>query len=841
MTAGRENLVIVFDLRHEQDDVLDTDRLERRLRDTGREAGVPLADVSRLLVVDNASELPYRQQEYMNLCSAAGLTPQVICLALGSPAAGGGEGPDGTFTETHVLHMPEQLSPSSASAATLWVGDVRGIGWRPGQHEPVTLTSSDMEPDDLRGLQPLIELLQVPEVFDQTFQLLRDMPEATANPALRLMVHEVPEEDLLRAQLQALDACTDASAIQVQAPGGGSAGGTSTGALALLADLAEPQDLSVAAALAGSNLQSAYEQAEDALHDARQDMDRLATWRGLLPRSPSVGESARSLRAAGTTLARYRRRIEQTFASVDGRIGLNEDAREALAQTGIKLPSVPGTGKAEVAGELRAHVLTQLDRRRPLPEIVAGLRDFANRSVPAGSAAQVGKLKRICPDALTGALLDPPLPAVGAGAPAAAVWVALAALFAAAGPAGPWGAAAVLALVPAVVFQVVVAASDGWGELAAEGGLAAFWDAVPRAATGLLAGAWAVGAAVGLGLWLAGAVPVLMGAALLVAAPVALAAAARGLWRTAITGWRAETEVDAATVAARELGDALDLGVLKYWLLADAKADASDQAKALAELVQESCDAFTEFAEQLGRRTRGSWRGEPPLGSLGRSGPLGGRGGAMYAVEYLGQAGPALQSTLAGDFCDLVAEALEPYWNLAMDDPSGASALPIGVSTAELIHEVQQQLARVGTTPPPRFARRPAERPDPATLVGVDLRRVLDVLLPSGGADTLQLCSPGQLRMLNRAPEASRSFGFLPQALKGPLNRVTPGGRPSVPASGQGGGAGPRPSAADPLARTDLVWTGTGRYAGFLRLVPLSSGAVRQARPADQSDEAAPN
>ncbi|WP_371544947.1 hypothetical protein OG266_10535 [Streptomyces sp. NBC_00554] len=808
-----DKLVVCLDLRHELAEVMDPQTLDERFRDAMREAHLRSADVSRVLVIDTAAALLSHHAAYERLCSKS-LVSTVLCLAVG-PAPG---------PEEHVLSLPAQLR--SPVAATLWIGDVRGVGWRPGQAPSLALTDTDLAADDIAGLEPLIELLQVAEVFDGAVATLGELPSAVASPALRLLVHEVPEEDLMRAQLQALDAC-------VSPPDDLRAGPAPGGTLGVLAGYAEPEDLSVADCLPESSLlRQAHWHSVQRLSEADDGLNRLASWRGLLRLEDPAAGVVESLREAGHSLADYRDSIEQTFEWVDGRAGLNADGRDHLTQMGIQLPHVPGTRPDEVGNELRRQVMLRLERRHPLPEIVSWLRDFAGRSAPTGSAAQIDRLHRVCPDSLLDTLVEPPPPVVGNNVVRPGLWGFAAALLAAVSPLGIWGAGLVLLLLMAGTVRTAGSVRR-----------------VPWVVAFALAGAWAVGSAAGLALRASG-LPAWAGAPLMVLALLAVALSAHSLWTATVRDWRADTGLSEAVAAAEHLGDVLDQGVLGHWLLADARAGASDQAKALAHLVQTVCGTLAEFAEQLGRRARPAWPAAP--GGTGRAGPAGQRGGSTFAVEYVGQAGQALQVTLAGDITDLVAEVLSPYWHVVLRDPSSAASLPVVARTDELVHEYQQQLARVGTTPAPPFALVPANRPDPATLVGVDLNRIVDVLLPDSRGEALQLCSPDQLRMLDRTPAAARSFGFVPQAVQGAFWKTVedqPGATGARHGQdGEGGGVDEeRPGPSWPAARSsasmsaqlpEIVWTASGRFAGLLRLVPLSSGAVRSVWPEEAVETA---
>ncbi|MFF3849862.1 hypothetical protein [Streptomyces sp. NPDC002328] len=820
-TLHRDRLVVCIDLRRDLDHVSTPAALDKHFRETLREARVRAADVSRVLVIDTAADLVSHEDAYERICSHPGVSA-VLCLAVGPPPgrpagpaqdAAPGDADPSAYRESHVLALPVQLRPPLA--ATVWVGDVRGIGWRPGQSEAPALTDTGPAENDLGGLDPLVELLQVAEVFDETIGALHELPSAVASPALRLLIHEVPEEELLRTQVQALEYCTSPpTAVTSPAP--------PEGPLAVLARTADPEDLSLEDCLPeDSALRQSHRQTVAGLHRAGRSLAGLGGWRGWLGRDVAAREVLDAVREAGHGLAEHRRTVEQTFEWVDGRAGIDAEGRDHLLRLGVRLPLVAGTRPEEVGAALRQQVLTRLERRRPLPEIVSWLREFTNSTVPSGSAAQIDRIHQVCPDEALAPLIRPPAFAVGAGAGRAAVWAALSALLAVV---GPWWALTSgllsLLLVGAVGWTLVAGPADD----AFDGPP---WTRLPRRALGVLAGGWAFGWVAGLVVRAAVTVPVWSSPLLGVAAGAAAVKAGHTLWASAVADWRRRIRLDAAALAAERLGEALDDGVFEYWLLADARAAASDQARAVASLLEAGCATLAEFGEQLEGRTGPEW-GPAPRGHAPGGAATDGRGGSPFAVEHVGQAGRALLDTVVGDLSDLMAEVLSPYWPLILRDPSTVAALPVAARTGELIFEYQHQLARVGTAPAPRFAPAPASRPDPASLVGVDMQRVVGVLLPGHHGDALHLCSPGQLRMLDRAPGATRHFGFVPQAMQSSFWKAVenaPGGVRGTP----GERAEPRTrwTSVPEAGLPDIVWTATGRFAGLLRLVPLTESAVR--------------
>ncbi|MEU7512701.1 hypothetical protein AB0B13_11915 [Streptomyces sp. NPDC042898] len=189
-----------------------------------------------------------------------------------------------------------------------------------------------------------------------------------------------------------------------------------------------------------------------------------------------------------------------------------------------------------------------------------------------------------------------------------------------------------------------------------------------------------------------------------------------------------------------------------------------------------------------------------------------------------GDGGPALVDTLLGDLVAGTVLLLDGCWAGIERDPGGAEHAAQGQRLAELLDETRIRLERdAAASPPPpyeglrdlgaltslaAFTDR-SERPDAARLTGVAPDAVARLLLAEddpGG--TVELCGPEHLRLLSHDPLAARQVRFVPEAMR-------------------------RGAAGDDIWRgtaEDVVWTGAGRYAGILRLVPLRADVVHTVR-----------
>ncbi|MFJ8661965.1 hypothetical protein [Streptomyces sp. NPDC093795] len=207
--------------------------------------------------------------------------------------------------------------------------------------------------------------------------------------------------------------------------------------------------------------------------------------------------------------------------------------------------------------------------------------------------------------------------------------------------------------------------------------------------------------------------------------------------------------------------------------------------------------------------------------------PLGGTP-SLPAPAWLerryGDGGPLLVDTLVGDLVTGTLLILDRCWAGIERDPGALTPAVHEQRIAELLDETRLRLERdVAASPPPRYdgLRDPdalsgpaaftdrSDRPDAARLTGVAPDAVaLLILSEDDPLRTVALCGPEHLRLLSHDPLAARQVRFVPEAMR----------------SGAAGNDIWRGTAED------VVWTGAGRHAGILRLVPLRADVVHTVR-----------
>ncbi|WP_037639223.1 hypothetical protein [Streptomyces flavochromogenes] len=216
-------------------------------------------------------------------------------------------------------------------------------------------------------------------------------------------------------------------------------------------------------------------------------------------------------------------------------------------------------------------------------------------------------------------------------------------------------------------------------------------------------------------------------------------------------------------------------------------------------------------------------------GGAGWAGPGAGPGpepvpAPAWLERRYGDGGPLLVDTLVGDLVAGTLLILDRCWAGIERDPGAVVPAVHEERIAELLGETRVRLERdVAASPPPRydglrdqdalsglaaFTDR-SDRPDAARLTGVAPDAVARLILAEDDpARTVALCGPEHMRLLSHDPLAARQVRFVPEAMR-------------------------RGAAGDDIWRgiaEDVVWTGAGRHAGILRLVPLRADVVHTVR-----------
>jgi hypothetical protein len=135
----------------------------------GTHAGAWLFDAGRVLVFDDTTAFTRHESAYHHLVSASTIG-KLLCVAVGSCG------------DRTAIGQP--AATRSPNAAVLWIGDPRGVGWRPGMTTTTALGVTAGDSEGTTRLDGLIGLLAEHEVFDRVFAAIADLPGRLGAPAI---------------------------------------------------------------------------------------------------------------------------------------------------------------------------------------------------------------------------------------------------------------------------------------------------------------------------------------------------------------------------------------------------------------------------------------------------------------------------------------------------------------------------------------------------------------------------------------------------------------------------------------------------------------------------------
>ena len=347
--------------------------------------------LDKTLIIDDTGALTSHTGVFEHLLRSRRLD-HVLCVAVG-PGRRGHAGADDT-ADGRPIRIPSNIS-SSQGSALLWVGDPDGIdcpllaGAIADGH---TGSSSD-------GLQYLIEVLSVDEVFEKVLELVRGMPDGVASPGLRL----ADADDEAAAFTAAL-----ALAIQrITGPGSGPAAATDTRFTALL-----PGTTGVASLVPGGELASYHDRIASSVRAVSAAIAKPAG--GFLRRA--APDARADVIAIGGDLAVFRERVRRLFTDAHASGEPGPQQRDAVIAAGVSLPAAlggaqaeSGTGEPDSAPTLvRRTVADAVRGGSTLPWVIGRLNLAAQQLKHAGSGAYLAEVDKICPAGLLSQLASPP-------------------------------------------------------------------------------------------------------------------------------------------------------------------------------------------------------------------------------------------------------------------------------------------------------------------------------------------------------------------------------------------------------------------------------------------------
>ncbi|WP_324794947.1 hypothetical protein SJX93_18690 [Streptomyces cyaneofuscatus] len=837
--------VVHIDLRTGAAALTTTQAVRDRVAEQLGRAGLPEPDHPLLLVTDTPAGLTGHQLQYELLSNyrAVGDTRILVLLVGSSPGsyAGGEEayGPDRRLVRPATLR--------ASTIGLVWAGDLRSA--RTALERP--------EPDDPASLAVLVDLLSVPDVFVRVLEDLGGLPDSVAAPGVQLLEQDLPPEVRDRAWRDALSRFA-----------GEDGGGASPVALPPAARLPEPLGALVSGREGRPHghrqpngpADLAHRTCAESLDRVDDDLVALRALPGLL--SPARREALESdLDQARGYLDEFRALVERALQGSGS--GAAAEAAARLGALGLRVP--PAESAGERVGEgLRELARTLLDEGLALRSVAQHFTALAGRVEPVPGTALLHRLDDHSEEAVhRGSATEYAAPPRTPAAP-----LVLAGAAGALG--GLWqGALLPLALVVPVVFVAVAV----WGARRLRTGRrTARWTVGPRVAAvaGAVAGA-AAAYATAPPAWL-GMTGLLAGLGLTAEAVrrlwrgVATSwAAGRGTTalRTALDGldallaelvrehWAAEERLYCAD-AARSVAGMLRATAAAADAQAVPEPAAPAGASASGPYGDEDWLSAPSALEDPGAETAhdGADDGDWAAAYTWESGPSGDRDDPYAAPapdpvpdnpfatpapkaasadaapweetaartprwldREIGEGGPDLVATLAGDLRATVMVAMKPYWGAVERGQAGALAVRrTEERVRDVLSDARHHLWHNGVLAPPRHPAEHRARTSAAGLLGTDSLRVAELMgRDTDGQAVVQLSSPEQGSLLSRDPEAARWIRFAPRTLQG-----------EVETAWHKSGS-PPPDGA--------LWTSSGRYAGLIRLTPLRMGVVDTVLP----------
>ncbi|GAA2432438.1 hypothetical protein GCM10010191_53080 [Actinomadura vinacea] len=695
--------VVVHDLR-DTDGAAALDRTQELIDDREQ-------DPTLVLLVDDAVSVLSHRDAFDRLLTAR-MVGRHLCVVTGEQP-----GRDGIAL------------PSTIERAALWVPDPSGIDWpyrasAPAKHHRGAAAGA--------GLTRLIELLQVPEVFRRTTELLENIPYGAACPALRPAdAAGVRDDDFLVALRAAVRSMlADPGAEEPLPPLGDDLPGRPAGAAP--ADLVEDGPLA-----------RAEEAARDAIADADHVAAALAGRRApFLPGGP--------LRAALAEVAERLGTLRDLVRGLMQEVPLHESPERLIAKRGLLLPRQEELAADQIGRALDRSAHGWLaGAGASLPRVRESLRQWADELGRAGG--HEAALRRVLPDDLLERLRAPVpfpgpqrwLPLVGAAVSALAGCM----------PAGVAGGmfAAVLWMV-LVLFTVVREPNSR--------PLTAHSNALALNLLAGLAGAIGGGMAGAGGAGAPGSadVPALAWPVVGALAAVAAITAIVLSWRLRMDEWGPADALARAVRCLDELSALLGRAAAE-WAGIRARATALDALSRFQAAVDGVEVSLRKQSSALDRELTG-----PPGAPDG---------------EY--------EAAVRRQMTDLVLTALRPSLDRLGDHRlgTGAHAREASGRADDLLAEWREHVVEHGPAEPPEFASDRDVSPVPDS--SADLGRLVRAAAYDPAGVMWQLCRAADLPLLDVPPGRPRAIRYAPRAGRAAFHGSVPADTVWLPAAAHSG------------------------------------------------------
>ncbi|MGH3403165.1 MAG: hypothetical protein ACRDRJ_11805 [Streptosporangiaceae bacterium] len=343
--------------------------------------------LDRTLVIDDASALISHATAFERLLRSRRLD-HLLCVAVG-------------LGDPHrPRHAPPAVSPrlripanlgSGRGSAVVWVGDPRGIDCglsASARADGHTGSTAD-------GLEYLVDVLSVDDVFDKVRELVRGMPNGAASPGLRLADADDEGAAFTAALALAID--------RLNGPGSGPGAGTPVATLL-------PGATGMAGLVPAGDLASSRDRIASAVAAASA---ALAKPSGGFLRQAAPDVSGEVI-AIGNDLSAFRERVTRllTEAHATGELRRAQDA--VLVAAGLSLPASPDTAQSGRQDQptaaptlVRQTVTDAIRGGGTLPQVIRRLNLTAQQLKHAGSGAYLPEVDKACPAELLHRLASP--------------------------------------------------------------------------------------------------------------------------------------------------------------------------------------------------------------------------------------------------------------------------------------------------------------------------------------------------------------------------------------------------------------------------------------------------
>jgi hypothetical protein len=391
--SGAFEMVVKFDLSE------DGDGLTREsISELQRQQAPPHCEgtfgASRVLLLADAEDFD-RHGAVVRRLRVGGSVDRIICVLRGRPTSEPASGPE--------VVLPPHLH--GQGVAVMWVGDPRGVVWEVGTGRARRLTISRDDPDGLGSLVALLDVLQIPTVFDEVFDAVLDVDAggAPVSPALRVIVPGSSDPGVVdHAEIAALQALAGQGESDLRR--------TRREQASTHPRIFDPQAPAAEFFTPAGSIGTRKTNVERVTGDALAEIDGLRDALRSRRRRMSV---AQAILRVPDALADLRGELIELFQRFEPTDGINDVEWDLIARAGVTDKVYEAFREQQEVGHkeedaVKAHTEEALASTRALGPIASYLRELARKATPRTSDETVKAVERACPREKLDALGEAP-------------------------------------------------------------------------------------------------------------------------------------------------------------------------------------------------------------------------------------------------------------------------------------------------------------------------------------------------------------------------------------------------------------------------------------------------